>query len=240
MIQFFVPDIKDRKSLPKEESGHAVRVLRHKEGDHIFVTDGHGYRHECCIISADPKEVAVEIVNSVEIAKFWPCRITLAVAPTKNMDRIEWMVEKAVEMGVDEIVPILCNHSERKVLKIERLQKIAVSAMKQSLKAICPEIRELTPFREFVATCKDGGKFMGYCDKAYPLKSLECEYQAGEDVTILIGPEGDFSAEEVKIAVAAGFVPSTFSRARLRTETAGIYAVAAIHTINQLAACRSK
>lgn len=235
MIQFYAPDIESTGMLPQEDSLHCVRVLRHREGDLIQVIDGKGHRFTCRIVSADPRATAVDIETTETVEPHWGCTITLAVAPTKNMDRMEWMVEKAVEIGVDRIVPVLCDHSERRVLKAERLRKIAVSAMKQSLKATLPEVSDLTPLGEFLREPHPGLKFMGYCDKNYPLLSLAKEYKGGEDVTLLIGPEGDFSSEEVSLAVEAGFVPVTFGNSRLRTETAGIVALDTVHVLTQLA-----
>lgn len=232
MIQFYVPDIKATQTLPPEESAHAVRVLRKREGDTVYVTDGAGRRYTCRILSADAKRTPVEIVDCEEVAKYWEEKITLAVAPTKNMDRMEWLVEKAVEIGVDRIVLLRCEHSERKVVKADRLRKIAVSAMKQSLKAKLPEITEVTDFKTFVTECAAGERYMGYCDKSYPLKRLVEEYTPGPDVTILIGPEGDFSPAEVRLAADNGFVPVTFSEARLRTETAALYGLQTVHILD--------
>lgn len=235
MIQFFAPDLKETAMLPQEESLHCVRVLRHREGDLIHVVDGLGSRYLCRIVDADPRAVMLHIEEETPIPTHWGCRVTLAVAPTKNMDRMEWMVEKAVEIGVDRIVPLLCEHSERKIVKTERLRKIAVSAMKQSLKTRLPQIDDLTPIADFLAERSDDMKFMGYCDKDYPRRELIGEYRPGRDVTILIGPEGDFSPSEVKAAVKAGYLPVTFGQSRLRTETAAISSLDSIHLLNNLA-----
>lgn len=234
MIQFYAPEIESTGILPPEDSLHCIRVLRHKEGDTVTVVDGKGHRFLCRIVDADPRATIVNIEQTLDIPPHWDCSITLAVAPTKNMDRMEWMVEKAVEIGVDRIIPIICEHSERKVIKIERLRKIAVSAMKQSLKTTIPEITDMIPFKDFLAMPHPGMKFMGYCDADYPLLSLAHEYESGSDVTLLIGPEGDFSREEVEMAVKAGFIPVTFGESRLRTETAGIVALDTIHILSQL------
>lgn len=235
MIQFYAPDIETLGILPPDESQHCVRVLRHKEGDAISVIDGKGSRYVCTILSADPRGVMLEVMERTEIPPHWGCRITLAVAPTKNMDRMEWLVEKAVELGVDRIVPLLCEHSERKIVKIDRLRKIAVSAMKQSLKTTLPQIDELTPVGVFLAEDDQRAqKFVGYCDRNFPLLSLAREYKAGSDVRIMIGPEGDFSPAEVELAVGAGYMPATFGESRLRTETAAISAIDTIHILNQL------
>lgn len=213
---------------------HCIRVLRHREGDLISVIDGMGHRYTCRIVGAEPRATAVDIESVEEIPPHWGCRLHLAVAPTKNMDRMEWMVEKAVEIGVDRITPLLCEHSERKVLKPERLRKIAVAAMKQSLKATLPVIDELTPISQFLREPHPGDKFMGYCDRNYPLLNLAREAKAATDTTLLIGPEGDFSPAEVIMAVDAGFIPVTFGQSRLRTETAAIVALDTLHILSQL------
>ncbi|MDE6271528.1 MAG: 16S rRNA (uracil(1498)-N(3))-methyltransferase [Muribaculaceae bacterium] len=240
MIQFYAPDITTTGILPADESRHCCKVLRHRSDDVICVIDGLGERYQCRIVDPDPRATQVEIISSEAIGRHWHENITLAVAPTKNMDRLEWMTEKAVEIGVDSIVPLLCTHSERKVVKTERLVNIAVSAMKQSLKTTLPTVAPLTPFKSFMAECsrqriQNPGLqlFMGYCDATYPRKELIREYSPGSDVIILIGPEGDFSPEEVKEAVRVGFVPVTFGPSRLRTETAAITALNAIHFLNE-------
>lgn len=152
----------------------------------------------------------------------------------KNMDRMEWMAEKVTEMGVDRIVPLLCRYSERKVLKTERLRKILVAAMKQSLKATLPQLDDLTPFDDFMKALPDGQRFIAYCDPAIPRRDFVKECLPKSDVTILVGPEGDFSQPEIRAALDAGFIPVSLGDSRLRTETAGVFACAAIHTINQL------
>lgn len=238
MIQFYAPEIISTGVLPPDESIHCIRVLRHREGDRIQVIDGTGNRCECVIVGASPREVTVDIVNIVKTPPHWPCRITLAVAPTKNMDRMEWLTEKAVEIGVDAIIPLICARSERKILKTERLQKIAVSAMKQSLKATLPHISDTMGVKDYINLYlpenPSGQLFMGYCDRNYPLRRLVDCYQSGSDVTILIGPEGDFSPEEVEMCVNAGFIPVTFGDSRLRTETAALSALDTIHILNLL------
>lgn len=234
MIQFFAPDIQSTGILPQEDSLHCIRVLRHREGDLISVIDGMGHRYSCRITGADPRATAIEIESVEDLPPHWGCRLSLAVAPTKNMDRMEWMVEKAVEIGVDRITPILCHHSERKVLKPERLRKIAVAAMKQSLKATLPVIDDLTPLDHYLREPHPGDKFMGYCDRNFPLLNLAREAHPLTDTSILIGPEGDFSPAEVEMAVKAGFVPVTFGLSRLRTETAAIVALDTLHILSQL------
>ena len=234
MIRFYSHEIEESCSLPENESGHCCRVLRMKEGDLIHVVDGRGREFECEITCAHPKHTEVRILSFRDEPKHWKGRIVLAVAPTKNIDRIEWMLEKAVEIGVDEIVLLKCEHSERKNINEERLGKIIVSAMKQSLKANLPIFRGLLPLRDFLKMADTGKKFMGYCDEKIERRELAKEYPGNEDVTILIGPEGDFSPEEVDMALENGFVPVTFGESRLRTESAALFAVTAIHVIDQL------
>ena len=235
MIQFYNPKIEVDSILPADEGAHAIRVLRKKEGDIVMVTDGVGHRFACRLLSTNYRVIPVEILSKEDVPKTWNNRITIAVAPTKHLDRMEWFVEKAVEIGVDRIVLLGCRHSERRIMKIDRLKKIMVSAMKQSLKTVLPEITELMPLSEFLGTVAEGDlKYLGYCDSNYPLKSFVNEYRHGSDVTILIGPEGDFSQAEVSDAVAAGFVPVTFGDTRLRTETAALYGVQSVHIINQM------
>ena len=176
----------------------------------------------------------VEIIETVRENPAWDTFITIAVAPTKNMDRMEWLVEKLTEIGVNRFVPLLCRHSERKELKIDRLQRIAVSAMKQSLKATLPEIMPMTPFADFISNDDSEAKFIAYCDPTIPRKLLAKEYSGAKSVTILIGPEGDFDIEEIKSALAKGMVPVTLGDNRLRTETAALTACDTIHILNQL------
>lgn len=235
MHRFYAPDIETVNLLPEEEAQHCVRVLRLKEGDQVEVVDGKGHLFLCEIVSANHKNCAVSIVEKTDVAPHWGCRLTVVIAPTKNIDRFEWMLEKSVEMGVDRIIPVLCRYSERKQLKTERLNKILVSAMKQSLKATLPQLDELTPVMDVINSVgKDGQRFIAYCDKEILRRDLVKEYKKGSDVVIMIGPEGDFSKEEIRAALDAGFVPVTLGKSRLRTETAGVFAVAAVHTINQL------
>lgn len=234
MHRFYAPDITTTMLLPDEEAQHCVRVLRLKEGEEVEVVDGKGHLHLCRILNANAKNCAVEIVWTTDVKPHWGCRITVAIAPTKNMDRMEWMAEKVTEMGVDRIVPLLCRYSERKVLKTERLRKILVAAMKQSLKATLPQLDDLTPFDDFMKALPDGQRFIAYCDPAIPRRDFVKECLPESDVTILVGPEGDFSQPEIRAALDAGFIPVSLGDSRLRTETAGVFACAAIHTINQL------
>lgn len=234
MIQFFAPDIAVTRLLPAEESGHCCRVLRKREGDEISVVDGKGHRYTCVIVEAHPKHTAVEIISTEDEPLRRDYRVTLAVAPTKNIDRIEWLLEKCVEIGVDRFVPIICQRSERKVVKHERLMKIALSAMNQSLKSRLPEVDEACTFDKFVKACDTPLKYFGYCAPELPKQDILQLLRKGEDVTILIGPEGDFSPAEVELALKCGFEPVTLGPERLRTETAGLYALTATHVVNRL------
>ena len=235
MHRFYCPDIADTLTLGEEDSKHCVKVLRMGEGDTIEVVDGNGTLYTCRITMAHPKRCAVEVTERMQQPPHWGHRIVLGVAPTKNLDRIEWLVEKCVEMGVDRIIPLRCHNSERTVLKTERLRKIMVSAMKQSLKATLPQLDELTPVERVMAEPFDGTRCIAYCDEQLPRGqrlTLTGVYRPGQDVMVLIGPEGDFSPEEVQAARDAGFMPVTLGESRLRTETAGMMAVAAIHTLD--------
>lgn len=221
--------------MPEVESGHCVRVLRHQPGDLLEVVDGKGGLFTVRLVDAHPKRAMVEIVERCDLPPFWKGRLVLAVAPTKNMDRMEWLVEKGTEVGMDGFVPLLCRYSERKEIKRERLEKTAVSAMKQSLKASMPEIREITPFARFVEEYKGfPGKFIAHCVDDGSRRLLSREYRPGDDTVVLIGPEGDFSPEEITMALDAGFVAVSLGDARLRTETAALTALETFHIVGQL------
>lgn len=235
MIQFYAPDILTNPVLPESDSQHCIRVLRHSVGDVIDIIDGQGHRLKCRIADPHPKRCLVEIVECENISRQWPCSITAAVAPTKHLDRMEWLIEKLVEVGIDRFVPLLCRHSERKEIKPERLEKIAISAMKQSLKATLPQIDKMTPLSSFVSEKADNtDRYVAYCDPSIPRRLLAKEIKPNRDTVILIGPEGDFSPEEIRHTLDAGFIPVSLGDCRLRTETAALDAVVAIHTINQL------
>lgn len=234
MIQFYAPEIEAEGILPESESAHCSRVLRMKAGDEIQVTDGKGNRFICEIIKSHPVHTELIIKEKLPQKINKGYYLTLAVAPTKNSDRIEWLIEKAVEIGVDRIVLLKCERSERKNQRTDRLRKVMISAMKQSLDVNLPELEEVKEFKWFVKDCgKDIQKYFGYCSEDYPRRAFAAEYQPGGEVVVMIGPEGDFTPEEVKLAVDSGFVPVTFGEKRLRTETAGVYAVSAVSALNQ-------
>lgn len=210
-----------------------MRVLRHVEGDEITVVDGEGTFYRCAITAAHPKHCGLQILSAEE-EKHWPYGVELAVAPTKNLDRMEWWLEKATEMGLDRFIPLKCRFSERKELKTDRMRKIAISAMKQSLKATLPVIEEMTDIKAFLKEPFDGQKFIAHCMDDQPRKLLSHEIESGRPVRVLIGPEGDFSPEEVQFALANGYVPVSLGNQRLRTETAALASVHTIHVINEL------
>ena len=235
MHRFYCPDIADTLTLGEEDSKHCVKVLRMAEGTTIEVVDGNGNLYTCRITMAHPKRCAIEVLDEVSQSPHWGHQIVLAIAPTKNLDRIEWLVEKCVEMGVDRIIPLRCHNSERTVLKTERLKKIMVSAMKQSLKATLPQLDEMTPVERVFADSFSGSRFIAYCDEQLPREqrlTIASAYRPGDDAMVLIGPEGDFSPDEVQAAIHAGFLPVTLGDSRLRTETAGLMAIAAIHALD--------
>ena len=236
MIQFYAPEIETTGMLPEGESAHCCRVLRMRQGDEIYVTDGRGARFLCRINDPHPSHTEVSIIEKIEIPEDKGFSINLAVAPTKNADRMEWLAEKAVELGVDCITLLKCHRSERKIMKSERLRKVMVSAMKQSLGNRLPQLVELTDFNDFIKSNADSPnqKFFGYCSADYPKKEFAKECKPGNDVVVMIGPEGDFSEKEVELAVENGFMPVSFGERRLRTETAGVFAVAAVNVINQI------
>lgn len=218
MNLFYQPDISLHK-LDEEESRHAVKVLRMNEGDVIDITDGKGFFYVAKIIKADAKKCAFEIVEQRAIAKR-NFQIHLAIAPTKNIDRIEWFVEKAVEIGIDQISFLLCKNSERKVINKERIEKIAVSAMKQSQQAWLPQINDTVPFKE-ISSMNAEQKFIAYVDASNPTH-LQSVAKPEKNYLVLIGPEGDFSKDELDIALQNGFEKISLGANRLRTETAAL------------------
>lgn len=233
MQLFYHPDISTGiATLDAEESRHCVKVLRLREGDVIEVADGRGTLFRCRIVNADARGCVVEAEESVADHCRRPFNLHLAVAPTKNSARLEWLVEKAVEMGVDEITPVICDHSERGVQKTERLEKIAISAMKQSLRATLPVINPATPLATFLAQPLTGRRLVCYCD-GMNRRTLSDSYKAHDDAVVLIGPEGDFSEREIECALKEGYIPITLGETRLRTETAALYAVAALNFMNE-------
>ena len=228
MYLFYTPDIDIHPELPEEEAAHCLRVLRLSQGDKITLTDGKGYFYEAQISVASAKRCSVSILNKTFQPFYWRGHLHLAMAPTKNMDRTEWFAEKATEIGIDEISFLNCRFSERKVLKVERIEKIVVSAVKQSLKARKPQINEMTSFDKFVRQDFPGDKFIAHC-YAGEKPLLKDVLSNEKDTLVLVGPEGDFSPEEVELALSCGFRPVSLGMSRLRTETA---ALVAAHVMN--------
>lgn len=253
-------------TLTPEESAHCVRVLRHRVGDDICVVDGRGNMYECRLADADPKAATAAISRIHRDWNVHPYHLTVAVCPTKNGDRMEWFVEKAVELGVDEIVPLLAERSERRQFRKERLEKIALSAAKQSLKAQLPRIRDAVTLPEFleeggaglkmIACCYDGpdyprrsivgalSAYLASCPpdpapvydssaesgRREPSADSSCPPSAKKEITIMIGPEGDFSEAELAAALRAGYIPVHLGPSRLRTETAALMGVSAVYS----------
>ena len=225
---FYVPDAAHLQELPSDEVSHAVRVLRLGTGDELMLMDGQGCFYRAEVTVASNHHCMYAIQETMPQERPWQGHIHLAIAPTKLIDRMEWMIEKAVEIGIDEITFLDCKFSERKVVKTERLDKIAVSAMKQSRKAWKPVLHEMTSFKEFITADRGGDKYIAHCYEEVERTFLFDELKAlaaTEDVTILIGPEGDFSMDEVKDALAQGYHSVHLGTSRLRTETAGLAAV---------------
>ena len=229
---FYTPDIENSHELPEEEAAHALRVLRLQPGDEVMLTDGKGNFHRARISLAAHKRCLVDILETLPQPPLWSGHLHIALAPTKNMDRTEWFAEKATEIGIDELTFLNCRYSERKVLKAERIAKILVSAVKQSLKARTPRLNEMTDFKTFIRQPFQGQKFIAHCHEGEktPLKDL---VRKGEEAVVLIGPEGDFSEEEVRLAEEAGFIPVSLGPSRLRTETAALVACHILNLLNQ-------
>jgi 16S rRNA (uracil1498-N3)-methyltransferase len=228
---FYTPELSGKTyTLDETESKHCVRVLRLEKGDEITLVDGRGGFFTAEIADPNPKRCAVNLVKSEINYGHRNFGVHIAIAPTKNVERIEWFLEKATEIGIDRVTPLLCRHSERKEIKHDRLEKVIVSAMKQSLKAYLPQLDGLTKFNDFIKQPFSGQKFIAHCEEQHR-ELLKNAMKPSGNYLILIGPEGDFSPEEIEMAVSAGFLPVSLGDSRLRTETAG---VVACHTFNLL------
>jgi 16S rRNA (uracil1498-N3)-methyltransferase len=233
MQLFYTPDIDKSLVLPEEEARHCIRVLRLTEGSEIDLTDGKGYLYKAVIVQAHPKHCVVNIKERILHTPFWKFNLHIAVAPTKNMDRMEWFAEKATEIGINAISFLNCRYSERKEIKGERIEKILISAMKQSLKATLPALDGMVDFKHFIKRPFDGQKFIAHCESDEEKQVLKHVYKAKENALILVGPEGDFSTEEIDLATQAGFKAVSLGESRLRTETAALTACQTIHFVNQ-------
>ncbi|WP_417471239.1 16S rRNA (uracil(1498)-N(3))-methyltransferase [Leyella stercorea] len=225
---FYVPNAASVGELPEEEAKHAVKVLRIQSGDRMVLVDGEGGLFDAEVSVASGKHCLYNILETLPYEREWRGRISLAIAPTKMMDRMEWMAEKATEVGFDEISFLDCKFSERKTLRTDRVERIVVSAMKQSHKACKPVVNEMCGFKEFVSKEREGRKFIAHCYEEVARRDLFDELSAMDaetPVTVLVGPEGDFSIDEVRLAMEHGYESISLGRSRLRTETAGLSAV---------------
>jgi len=226
MQLFYAPSIDKEQStftFDKDESKHIIRVLRKKEGDILFVTNGRGTLFETRISLASDRSCLTDIVGYTDKEQT-PFRLHLAVAPTKMNERYEWFLEKATEIGIHEITPIICDHSERKVVKTERFEKIIQSAMKQSLQLYAPQLNEPITLKEFLKQNHQGALYIAHCEDDQTKQLLKNSIQPRENYLLLVGPEGDFSPVEIKIALEKGFKPVSLGHTRLRTETAALVA----------------
>ena len=224
---FYVPDAASTNELPAEEAAHASRVLRLESGDEVFLIDGAGCFFKAQLTLVTKGRCLYDIVERLPQEKTWNGRIAVAMAPTKVIDRVEWTLEKATEIGIDEFSLLNCAFSERRNVKLERLDKIVVAAVKQSRKAWKPLLKDLQPFENFVKQPRKGAKYIAHCYAEIDKKDLYGELlqlNGDEEVTILIGPEGDFSIDEVRLAMSKGYVPVSLGQSRLRTETAALAA----------------
>ena len=249
---FYVPDAANQVELPAEEATHALRVLRLKGGDEIFLMDGEGSFYRAEVTAASSKRCLYEIKENMPQQRAWKGHIHLAIAPTKMMERIEWMAEKATEIGFDELSFLNCQFSERKVVKTPRIDKIVISAVKQSHKAWKPVVNELESFKEFILTPRPGRKFICHCyeevekkdffteinscsmDSDVSQNSSASQESGAADITVLVGPEGDFSIDEVRLALENGYESVSLGTSRLRTETAGLVAVHMAHIARRI------
>ena len=224
---FYVPNATDVDRLPQEEAAHATRVLRLKEGDSIFLIDGEGGIHQAVVTIATNKQCQYKITNTTTLPQS-ENRIHIAIAPTKMMERMEWMAEKATEIGIDEISFLEGQFSERRKMRVDRIEKTVVSAMKQSRKAWMPAINDMIPVKQFIDTPREGRKFICHCHEEIPRIPLQQKIEEGQSYTVLIGPEGDFSIEEVEYALKHGYESVSLGDFRLRTETAALVALMTI------------
>ncbi|MBP5570259.1 MAG: 16S rRNA (uracil(1498)-N(3))-methyltransferase [Prevotella sp.] len=226
---FYVPKADTQTELPQDEASHALRVLRLQTGDELFLMDGEGVFYRAEVAMTSNKHCCYDILERLPQEKTWKGHIHLAMAPTKMMERVEWMAEKATEIGFDELSFLNCQFSERRQIRKDRVEKIVVSAMKQSRKAWKPQVNDLQAFRDFILQERKGLKFIAHCydeiEKKDLFEQLECLNTDEENVTVLIGPEGDFSVDEVRQAMANGYQSVSLGQSRLRTETAALAAV---------------
>lgn len=231
---FYAPDIKDNVSiLGRDESRHCIRVLRMTKGSSVKLIDGSGNLFEGYIVDPDPAGCVISITETFRNFEKRDYRLHIAISPLKNQDRFEWFVEKSVEIGIDEITPVICRNTEKPGIKKERINNIIISAMKQSLKAFRPVLNEPVAFNDFAVAGSTGMKMIAHCNPGYARSKIDIVYQPKMDAIILIGPEGDFSEEEIRMALKNGFKSVHLGNSRLRAETAGIAACHSVYFINQ-------
>lgn len=233
---FYVPDAANCTELPEEEATHALRVLRLKAGDEMMLMDGKGNYYRAEVTLAHSHHCCYAIKEVLPQERQWKGSVHLAIAPTKMMDRIEWMVEKAVEIGVDELSFLDCQFSERRVVKLPRIEKIVISAVKQSRKAWMTQVNEIKSFDDFINTISTEHKYIAHCYDEIPRTYLFDELRLSSDTcdaVVMIGPEGDFSIDEVRRAIDKGFKSVHLGTSRLRTETAGLSAVMMMQLANE-------
>ncbi len=231
---FYAPGIKgDMYILDENESKHSVRVLRLNKGDIVRLIDGKGDLYEGIITDPDPKGCSVKIKNVIHEFEKRNYSLHIAISPLKNPDRFEWFVEKSVELGIDEITPLICKNSEKQNVRQERINNIIISAMKQSLKAKITRLNTPADFSDFITNKQPGILMIAHCNNSLERKGIANIYKRGENAVILIGPEGDFSSEEITSATKKGYISVHLGQARLRTETAGIAACHSVYFINQ-------
>ena len=233
MALFYLPEIEyDSVDLEEEETHHIARVMRLQEGDPIELTDGRGLYCECEIVKIGKKTITVRVLKRHHEFEKRDYSIHVAIAPTKNIDRFEWFLEKATEIGIDEITPVQCQNSERNVIRTDRMEKKIISAMKQSIKAYKPALHRLESFEEFIEKSESFNQlYIGYCGNV-ERELLSHIYQKGENAVIMIGPEGDFTRDEINMALRRNYRPVSLGESRLRTETAGIVACHTLYLLN--------
>jgi 16S rRNA (uracil1498-N3)-methyltransferase len=231
---FYAPDITgDTYTLDEKESKHLIRVLRMTKGESVKLIDGNGILYEGIISNPDQNKCSIDITGKIKDFEKRNYRLHIAISPLKNPERFEWFIEKSVEIGIDEITPLLCRNTEKPGIKSERLNNLIISAMKQSLKATKTILNEPTSFKDFINKDLMGIRMIAHCDKSNERKNVSEVYSKNDNSIILIGPEGDFTRDEVDSAVNRGFLPVHLGQSRLRTETAGIAACHSIYLINQ-------
>lgn len=231
---FYAPDIKGKEYILSEsESKHCIRVLRMSKGDSVKLIDGRGNLYEGVISNPDQKRCVISVLNTITDFERRNYNLHIAISPIKNSDRFEWFIEKSVEIGTGEITPIICHNTEKQTIKADRTDNLIISAMKQSLKSEKTGLNNSVPFNQFIGKEFKGTKMIAHCNESFSRQKINDVYKKGSNAVILIGPEGDFTPEEIKLATDHGFVSVHLGKSRLRTETAGVAACHSIYFINQ-------